>query len=137
MSYLPKKSENTIFDSFYGPAYQLTVFFPVHKEPIEGVTPGISDQLPDNHVLNPMQEVLQASRLQLIMVLLEELLCRLVLWLRLGTADGSWHSLDLCLSTVHHSGLTASLKYQQIKVILFRDAHQSYTNCNHSFEFHN
>lgn len=83
-------------------------------EPIKGVTPGISDQLSDDHVLNPLQEVLQAGRLWLVRVQ-EYVLCVLALWLRLGTADGSGHSLDLCLSPVHRSGLTASLKYQLIQ----------------------
>lgn len=76
------------------------------------MTPGISDQLSDDSILNPLQEVLQARRLWL--VVLKELLCGLVLWLRLSTADGSGHSLDLCLSAVNRPGLTASLKYKYV-----------------------
>lgn len=105
----------TIFVGFISPSYQTTVIFPVHLEPIEGVTLGISHQLSDDPVLNPLQEVLQARGLQLVVVLLEDLLCSLVPWLRLRTGDGSRHCLDLCLSSVHRFGLTASLKFQQIK----------------------
>lgn len=92
-----------------GPAYRLTVILPVHLEPVEGVTLGVSDQLSDDSVLHPLQEVLQAQRLRLAEVLLEQLLCVLVMWLRLSAADGGGHSLDLCLSAVDGSSLTASL----------------------------
>lgn len=123
------KNQKTIW--FIDPSYQVTAIFPVHLEPIEGVTPSISDQLSDECVLNPLQKVLQARRLWLIMVLLEELFCHLILWLCLGTAVSNQHSLDLCLSTVHCLGLTASLKYQQRKALLFKAAHQSHSNCSH------
>lgn len=115
----PKQLQTFSFSSgFPSFAHQITVIFPVHLEPIKGVTPGISDQLSDDSVLNPLQEVLQARRLGLIIGLLEELLWYLVRWLRLGTADGHWHRLDLCLSTAHCFGLTASLKYQQIEAFV-------------------
>lgn len=101
--------------------YQITMIFPVHLEPIESMAPGISDQLSDNYVLNPLQEILQTRRLWLVLILLEELLCRLVLWLCLGTADGDQSCLDLCLSTVHHASLTSSLKQQQIEAAIRSD----------------
>lgn len=56
-------------------------------ELIKGVTPGISDQLLNDNILHPLEKLLQAGRLWLVVVLLEELLCCLVLWLGLGTAN--------------------------------------------------
>lgn len=128
------------FVGFIGPSYQITVIFPVHLEPIEGVTLGISHQLSDDPVLNPLQEVLQARGLRLVVVLLEELLRSLVPRLRLRTADGSRHCLDLCLSSVHRFGLTASLKFQRIKcnfkaeIIIGREKY-SLTECINKLRF--
>lgn len=56
-------------------------------ELIKGVTLGISDQLLNDNILHPLEELLQAGRLWLVVVLLEELLSCLVLWLSLGPAN--------------------------------------------------
>ena len=97
-----------------GPTHSLPVILPVHLELIKGVTPGISDQLSDDSVLHPLQEVPQAGQLQ--PVLEEQLLLRLGLCL--GAAGGGGPRLHLGLSSVHGAGLTASLKCQQNRMLI-------------------
>lgn len=74
------------------------------------MTSAISDQLPDDRVLHPAQEVLQALWIQLSR--LEQVLLRCwVLRFRLGTRLSSGQSLDLSLGRVDSPGLTASLEH--------------------------
>ena len=85
------------------------------------MAPGVPDQLSGDHVLDPLQELLQAGRLRLVLVLQEELLRGRVLRLRLGPAGGGGAGLDLGLSAEQRSGLTASLKHQQRKTLMLQE----------------
>lgn len=112
-NYICHRNQETKIILLYGPAYQLTVILPVCLEPVKSMALGISHQLSDDCVLNPLQEVPQARLLLFIKVLLGDLFNDLVLCLCLSTAGSGRHSLYFCLCSVHGSGLTASLKQQQ------------------------
>lgn len=107
---LSKNQETSVSWSIL-PTYQLTVIIPVHLEAVKGMTLTVSDQFSDDLLLDSLQEVLQARCTVFCLLLL----CCLVLQLGLCTAAGGGHCLHLLLSTVHHPGLTASLKHQQVK----------------------
>lgn len=94
----------------FAPAYPMIVIFPVDLEAIEGMTPGIPEQLFEHVSLDTLQELLQACCFWFQACWLEQRPgCPLQL-LRLSTGGGSRHSLDLRLRAVHCFSLTASLK---------------------------
>lgn len=85
----------------------LEVLVPVCLEPVEGVAPAGLQQLPEDQVLGPVQEVQQARRVGLLGVLMEKVW---FWWFCLGPAGGSGPGLDSCISTEDSFSLTAPLE---------------------------